>query len=58
MVEIGSALDKAIENLARDIAEESKGRLDLGLISGVISELMCRIDAWRPVVLKKRRKAA
>jgi hypothetical protein len=59
MIEIGSAVDRATEQLAKAIAEQSKGRLPhLGLISEVIADLMCRIDAYRSAVLKKRRKAA
>ena len=58
-IEIGSEVDKATEQLGRAIAEQSEGRAPhLGLIGEVISELMCRIDAWRPAVKKRRKEAA
>ena len=57
MIEIGSPLYKAIDQLGRAVAEESKGCLpNLGLISAVLSELMCSIDAFREAVLKKKKR--
>jgi hypothetical protein len=55
MFDVGSDIDRAIEKLAAAVAEDSDGKVQLGTISGVLSELLCRIDVFCAVVTKQKR---